>query len=354
MERTECLFPDGASREGMVSVSQILQWLRCRRQWEYSHVDGLSPRVERPYLTVGKMCHAGMHAAMERAWMRQRGGVRASFDELMDAGLRAVVDEWDSHMVSTDFLDEEVPLQEDLLDDAREVFSQALRDFRPERWEPVTVGDGVTEFPALELHFLMPCEGSAGMHGYIDAVLRDRLTGYTWCVDYKFRRSLQDDDEEQYNLQNAVYMRACERMGIPVTGTLTWQHLSTPPADPAITAKGVSRARIRTTWDRYRRFLLRQGLDPADYAEMEDKLATIEWCRETLELRSAETVDRIWDEIVVPAARGIAESRIGGNARSMYAFNCRACAYRELCQAELRGYDADYVRKAQFVRKEHR
>ena len=95
-------------------------------------------------------------------------------------------------------------------------------------------------------------------------------------------------------------------------------------------------------------------LDPADYAEMEGKLADVEWFRETYELRAPDTVRAIWDEVVVPAAWGVRRSSKGGSRRSMFPWNCRGCQFRELCQAELRGYDADDVRQRQYTRKEHR
>ena len=72
MRKTKCLYPEGASPEGMVSASQLQCWMACAKRWEYSYLEGLSPRVERPYLTMGKLCHVGMHAAMARLWLAQR------------------------------------------------------------------------------------------------------------------------------------------------------------------------------------------------------------------------------------------------------------------------------------------
>ena len=57
---------------------------------------------------------------------------------------------------------------------------------------------------------------------------------------------------------------------------------------------------------------------------------------------------------MVPAAWGVRRASKGGNRRALFPWNCRACQFRELCQAELRGYDADDVRQRQYTRKEHR
>ena len=292
---------------------------------------------------------------MRHAWMveHDRGGC-GDLHEMADVGMARIREEYGRYLEGMELLPEELPEFEQRLNDALAVFEQALAEFDPTRWEVLTVVDGGQERPALELHFLIPCAGSEGLHGYVDAILRDRETGHAWCVDYKFRSQLQADDEEAFNIQNAIYMRACRRMGLDVVGTLTWQHLNVPASDPQLTKGGVSRARIRTTWERYRRFVQDHGLDPADYAEMEEKLADVEWFRETREYRSDDTVREIWDQIVVPAAWGVRRSSKGGNRRAMFPWNCRGCQFRELCQAELRGYDADFVRQSQYVRKEHR
>ena len=44
-------------------------------------------------------------------------------------------------------------------------------------------------------------------------------------------------------------------MGIKITGTLTWQHVNTPASDPQILKSGgVSKAKIKTTWEKYSAF----------------------------------------------------------------------------------------------------
>ena len=72
MRKTKCLFPDGASPEGMVSVSQLQTFMSCPQKWEYGYIDGITPRVERSYLSVGKLCHKGMETAMRYKWKHER------------------------------------------------------------------------------------------------------------------------------------------------------------------------------------------------------------------------------------------------------------------------------------------
>lgn len=360
MKTTKCLFPEGTSPDGMISVSQIQSWMSCKKKWEYAYLEGLTPRVERPYLTIGKLCHVGMQAAMECLWTylpgrNLSGPLRHTvFEDLLQEGEKAIRREHARYMDGIEFLNEEFPDFNQICEDAVSIFSQALGEFDPLRWDVLTVYENGKAKPALELHFLVPCRGSKGLHGYIDAILRDRESGQVWCTDYKFRSQLQADEEEQFNLQNAVYMYACHRMGIEVTGTQTWQHLNRPAANPALTKNGVSRTRIKTTWDHYRQFVEQQGYDPEDYMDMKEKLSDVEWFKSTLEYRNPKTIQNVWNEIIVPASWGIRRSFKGDNNRALFQWNCKNCQFRELCQAELRDYDADFIRKSQFTQKTYR
>lgn len=357
---TPCMFYDEMTPEGMVSATQIQSFLSCRKRWQYGYVEGLRQRRERDYLTVGKLCHAGMEAAMRARWTYDREGSEHQLDmgDLTAFGLEAVQHMWDEYMAVTDFLDEELPEQRELLARALDVFEEALEEFDPMRWMPLTVVRDGEPIPALELHFCVPCAGSEGLHGYVDAILCDQDTGQVWCVDYKFRRTLADEDDERFNLQNAVYMMACRQMKIDVAGTVTWQRYNTPSAVPKFNQDGsVSRSKIKCTWARYRRFLEEADLDPADYAEMEEKLADVEMCRATHEVRSDEMIDLVWSRIVEPVSTNIASAREFGplwGIPSMDPWTCRLCSFQSLCQAELRGYDADFVRETEYTLKSHR
>lgn len=347
-KNTKGLFPEGMNTDGMVSVSQLQTFMSCPKKWAYNYIDNLKPRVERSYLTVGKLCHTGMQHAMKHKleFSNTPGYYR---EHSLDQGLFAMRSEFGEYILADSFLPEEIPDLEQILTDAEAVFTQAWWEFNPDRWDVVSVNG----LPALELHFLIPCPGSKGLHGYIDAILRDRTTGDIWCTDYKFRKSLADDAEEAYNIQNAVYCKACEKMGIVITGTMTWQHCNTPAAQPTLNKNGaMSRAKIKTTWEVYERALYSAGLDPKFYyEEMIPKLGEIEWYKETHEYRNALTVQNIWDNVVVPNSYAIKTARTpkAKNRPSMYPWNCKMCQYQSLCQAEFRGYDTEYIKMTEYT-----
>lgn len=354
MKQTKYLFDESKmTPAGMVSVSQLQTFLSCRKKWEYNYIENIRPRVERSYLTIGKLCHKGMQVAMQELWTSGNDG---KWNLAMSQGVRAIREEYDEYICNTDLLDEEMPDMEQMLHDAVRVFRQAFQEFEPWKYEVVTLCDKGRPIPALELHFRVPCPPTKGLHGYIDAILKDRETGFTWCVDYKFRKSLSPDEDEAFNIQNTVYAYACKRMGVEITGTMTWQHLNTPAADPQILKTGkISRSKIKTTWEHYEKFCIDHGQDPQGYfLEMEEKLRDIEWWRATLEYRNEETINRIWRECVIPAARQVktARGKKANNFRSMYPWNCRiGCPYQSICQAELRGYDVDAIMEREYVKR---
>lgn len=355
MRNTKYLFDESKmTADGCVSVSQLQTFLSCKRKWEYNYIENLKPRVERPYLTIGKLCHKGMQVAMQELWTSGNDG---KWNLAMSQGVRAIREEYDNYICNTDLLDEEMPDMEQMLHDAVSVFRQAFEEFEPWKYEVVTLSDKGKPIPALELHFRVPCPPTKGLHGYIDAILRDKETGFVWCTDYKFRKSLSPDEDEDYNIQNCVYAYACKKMGIDITGTMTWQHVNTPAADPKINKDGtVSRAKIKTTLEHYTEFCMNHGIevDEALLMEMDEKLRGIEWWRATLEYRNDETIDRIWKECVVPVAKQVksAHGKKANNFRSLYPWNCRiGCPYQSICQAELRGYDADAIREREYVKR---
>lgn len=353
MKNTKYLFDEKQTTEHMVSVSQIQTFLSCRNKWKYNYIDNLAPRVERSYLTIGKLCHKGMQEAMQLLWKCPD----ITLSDLTYVGLIAMRDMGAEYMETTPMLDEEIPDFEQMRKDAAEIFTQALAEFNPTKYEVVTVVKDGKEIPALELHFKVPCPPTKGLHGFIDAILKDKETGFIWCTDYKFRKSLSPDEDEQFNIQNAVYSYACAKMGIEITGTMTWQHVNTPPADPQILKTGaISRTKIRTTWAHYMQFCREHGEDPTNYVEeMAEKLADIEWFRPTYEYRNEETIKNIWNACVIPVAKVLkqAKNKNACNYRSLYPWNCKMCQYQSLCQAELRGYDVQAIKDREYVKREH-
>ena len=343
------------SAEGMLSASQINAFLKCRKNWEYSYVYKIKPRVERPYLTIGKLCHVGMAAAWQIHFWYTTAGETPNIEQCIENGINAIQNEYDEYMNENTFVEEEIPFQEQLLCDSKIIFRNAFLRFKPEEWKVTTIQ--VTKkkaIPAIELHFKLPFKGFKGLHGFIDLIAEHVPTGQTWSIDYKFTKSITENDtiEEAYNLQNTIYLHATKLLGINTVGTITYKHLNTPPSLPKVNQNGtISRAKIKTDWETYAAFCEMNGQNPLDYQEeMQPKLDEFTWFMFIKELRSDETITAIWNEIIIPASKDI-KAKTTKYTRSMSAWNCKLCSFTEICQGQLRGYDTDYYMSTVYVKK---
>ena len=348
-EAMKCRFdPILHDKPGLISISQIQQFMKCPKAWAFNYLEKITPRKERAYLTIGKLCHAAMAAAWNERYKEQRIGKCVPL-AIFQAGIMAIGEEYEKYLENVEFLPEELSVFEGIKDDSIAIFINSLKRVNPERFIVIEAAPGI---PMIEYHFIVPCPGSKGLHGYIDVVLGDKETEDIWAVDWKFRSQMSSDAEEPFNLQNAVYNYALSKMGIHVTGSLTWQHLNTAPAKPSLNKNNtMSRAKIRTTWEKYKYELEQAGLDPEDYREeMEPKLADMEWDKQTKEYRNDFTLNRIWKEIIVPVSWTI-KSKHKKLTYSMFPWNCKICHFNPICLAEMRGYDVDFIKQEAYMPK---
>ena len=124
-KNTKCLFLSETSTEGMVSVSQLQTFMSCPKKWAYNYIERLTPRVERPYLSIGKLCHKGMETAMRVKWGLDNDSL-CDPKRILEEALLVMREEWEEYMSKNCFLEEEIPEQEQILADAKIFFTQAV------------------------------------------------------------------------------------------------------------------------------------------------------------------------------------------------------------------------------------
>ena len=86
--------------------------------------------------------------------------------------------------------------------------------------------------------------------------------------------------------------------------------------------------------------MLESGGDLADYEDMKDKLSPFE--RVTYTYRSDAELASLWKEEITLAE--LISTTPSIKHRSINPFNCRTCSYQDLCFAELRGDDAEFIK----------
>jgi hypothetical protein len=229
------------------------------------------------------------------------------------------------------------------------------------RYERLYAKDGLTYLSAgggmdpFELPVRVDLSPGIIFRGHLDKMPEDKQ-GRTWDMDHKSHKKIPEPEDRLHDLQQVLYQWAAPRSGYPKLAGVIWDYIRTkPPSIPEILKRGglSQRQNIDTDHETYMFEIVKNGLNPRDYAETLNRLkprGLIDFYqRVQLPNPNKQTI-----EIVVRDAQAssIEMKRSGGHDRTrMMDWTCKTCEFRSLCQAELRGVDADFIRKSEFQRQ---
>ncbi len=334
--------------EGL-NYSQLSEWMRCRYRWHLKYRRKIDRRYFVPSMDLGSATHAGLGAAC-RAYANQRTPTLtpkglAKIRQALQVGVTSFQQEWiDEHggRIAED-------VQEQLaetVEQAQSIAWRTIEGFELDRWEILSLNG----LPLIEQKLSVPLFPGLDWYGTSDFVGKDRTRiGGIWPLDWKIRQGLQQIEHEEVDLQLPTYQHLLHGNGILTAGSIKYQVLAVAPSEPSLNQNGsMSRAKIRTTWEVYKKALLRAGLDPGSYVEdMKPKLRGVEWQRETRLFRNQFTIDTIWNQIIVPQARLWVKAK--SQPRHMSFMSCTGCWAREFCIGELRGEAMEFLLETQYV-----
>lgn len=336
------------------SYSQIATWLRCPFKWFVAFGLGITPMVVSPKPHLGTMVHAGLHAAITCKDDHTRQAIKRAIIDI-------VVEYTDKHQISLDTGNDElidiyaIERQEveergkKAIDICYRAFDKFISEFEPMEKDGVILSE--YRFTAPDV--LNDPNNPINITGTIDCIAKERATGHVWLIDFKVRGQFANEFDEEVNVQFATYQYFLMQQGIPVIGTMQYQIYNELPKIPPLlqSGKALSRADIRTDWHTYKATVLNHGFDPADYKEMEAKLASKEFYRILKDYRNSDTVTNYFNTIMVPALTAIVNKP--DPIRAMSSWNCLGCDVRRLCLAGLRGDDVDYIIESEFVHNDY-
>jgi len=306
-----------------VSWTEIQAWCTCRTRWHWAYVRGIVPKRTERAPSTGACGHVAVAAALRGEDWREAVGI------------------WLDHEVrKAPLFDEDIEERKAIADLVLSIMPRYLAAYSA-TFEPVLV----------EHRFEIPIRGiRARLIGYWDAIVRDQ-DGKLWLMEHKFpQRSFRGPEDLELDGQIGVYQYAAHRLGYKVVGTIYNQLLARLPAEPAVNKDGtLSKAKVYTDWQTYSAAVTRKGLNIADYADMQFKLAEFEFFRRDhiyrpgIEIRlfTRDMERRIWD------MRG-AQRHI---YRSESYLVCGRCPYRELCLESVKGGDTEYIIREQFEKR---
>lgn len=322
-----------------VSYSRLASWASCPYRWDLTYNRGISRRKTDRAPQLGTAVHVGMASAMLR-----EDYVKAMRDWAQDYLDKTLIDcgELDIEQLNSEIEDQVM----EVVETAIVIVKRTLKYFNPDLWE-VQCYKGQ---PLVEYELSRPVMMYRNFRGFVDLVAKEKATGQVWLIDYKVRKQLQSTASEESNLQMALYQEILRWNGIPTVGSLTLQILGKPNSEPKVNKDGsLSRARIATDWESYKDAIVANGLDPADYEDMKEKLDT-EFVRESRAYRTNLETRRVWDEIALPIIYLMSAER--HIYRHMSPFGCTNCWAKEFCLEELRGRDVSHLLETEFIQKE--
>lgn len=195
--------------------------------------------------------------------------------------------------------------------------------------------------------------------GFIDALPEDDRNRL-WLMDHKTCASIPDEDARFADLQLLMYLWLLPLMGYRKPDGVIWDYLRTklPTVPETLKSGQLSKAKsIDTTYEVYMGEVERV-LGPeakADYLEF----------AETLRGREDKFYRRIYlpspnqamiDSVVKDFMDTAQEIRIKGPTSTVRSMNkdCKQCGFYNLCSAEVRGLDDEYIRTTEFTTREQR
>lgn len=311
-----------------VSQSKVKKWRQCRCAYHYRYVERLKKIVKARPLQFGSIVH-----------------------QMIDADA--------NNECPFELLDEIAADQGKMFAAEREFYGEIVEDIRTimegyfDYWEdePLAfnkIGPRRTEHE-LEVDL---CDGIRLVF-VLDGIVRTR-NKLRWLLENKTGKSIQSDDDNWRNLQSAVYLRACEMLGIKKLTGVLWNFIkSKPPTKPQILKNGgLSSRKIVTLPSVILKLCEEEELDPNDYEELIDsaKMSMVEYYKRVYTPVQPEVVDQIFADFVT-TAQEIAD-RHGKSSERNIGKHCGWCDYEPICRAELTGGDVDFVKEREYETSE--
>lgn len=315
-----------------VSHSRAKTWRRCQMQHHYKYVQKLTPvRKARP-LYLGSTVHEMLEVHLNGGdWNTVYKAAKAEYDKLFQ---------------------EEQLLMGNIPEEAKQIVTRYLAYYEDDgliypKWR---------KRKATELKIHIEIGTNLEYIGYVDALPVD-AEGRLWLMDHKTCKNIPGEEQRYSDLQMVFYYWALPLAGYKQPDGILWDYLRTkPPAIPEPLKKGgLSMAKNQdTTYDVYMEAVAALNPTPEEYdayhkfasetfAHKEEKF----FRRIYLPNPNRDMVNAVVQDLVVTAheiqVRG-REAKVRNMTR-----DCSWCPFYNLCQAEVRGLDTEYIRKTEFT-----
>lgn len=326
-----------------VSQSLVRTFRECQKKYWYRYVELIAPRRPKIQLIRGTIIGRCLDALAEQRHNRKAPAWETAIEPFRKQ--------------YGNLFREEIEEYGDLLGDI---------EYMIERYSRVYVGDGLTYLKGKdgkrsEIELEVEIAPGIVFMGHIDKLVKDE-SGRVWDMDHKSHRVIPGPEDRFADLQQVFYMWAAPLSGYPKLAGVIWDYIRTKkPAVPEVLKSGElsQRKNIDTDYETYLGAIRENKLNPADYNETLARLKPrghIDFFeRVRLPNPPKELVRNVVQDMVT-SSKEIKQFRARGKepVRNVTR-NCKGCEFYELCQAEYRGLDANFIRKSRYeINKEPR
>jgi len=321
-----------------ISYSEVSAYRRCPKSWDYKYKQRIKRKRKGVRLLIGSILHEMLNAYIERK-------IDSSYDG---------PDPWDVleeyNETYSAYFEEERDKYGDIVGNCGQIFEGYLRKYRK---------DTLTyEASEIKIELDLSELGSNAIPvifiGFVDKIAVDQQKR-RWIMDHKFMKSIPDGEARFSELQLLLYVwtYGMQAPSEKIDG-VCWDYArSKPPTVPEVLKSGELSKRKNLDCDPYTylKTVRKHGLDDKNYVDMLEHLAGKEdtfFERVFLPLPNTDMVVEVVSDFLQTTAEIQAKREDGRCARSMSPFNCATCDFRPLCEAEVRGLDADFIRKSEY------
>jgi len=315
------------------SWSEVNLFRKCMQAHHYRYAERLTRK--RPILPMlrGKILHEMLHNHVMSKKIRD-------FPEDAWAALEKYAEEFKT------FFAEEKEEHGDIIGEIERIFLAYVKKYK----------DDDLKYEESEIFVATDIMADFRFIGYIDKVAVD-MHKRRWLMDHKFHASIPGAEDRFHELQLILYIWAWNRWQSdkPADG-IVWDYVrTTPPTLPDVLKNGElsQRANIRCDRATYEGEIKHHKLDPKPYQPFLKKLEKNDLMffeRVFLPAPSQPQIMKIVDDFRTTTA--MIENLKGIHPRSMSKFNCQGCEFKQLCEADVRGLDVNFVKKAHYVDRE--
>lgn len=318
-----------------VSQSKLRSWRRCHAAYNYGFIENLERNRPKVQLLRGSM-------------------IGDCIDDVVWRRLKPL----DTKVHYSETLGKYLSEYRRLFDEEKEYYGDIVKEVGRIvfNYEKLYRDDGLTyhiqEGRSAELKVRVELAPGIVFTGSIDKYPMDKQGRY-WVMDHKSHKNIPDEEARFADLQLVFYFWGAPLSGFPKPTGVVWDYLRTkPPAIPQLLKNGelTQRANIDTDYDTYMDTIVQNKLNPKDYQgilkPLKERGSQDFFKRVWLPSPSKALVKSIVEDAKI-TAQEIKHLAGKSKTRSMTR-DCKQCNFYTLCQAEVRGLDADFIRKTEY------